>query len=309
MRKSRYLTLAAVALVLSVGVAAGASAATIPCHSAAVCAVQNGDMSAVLNGFLADITQLSQKVSALFTGQAGIEILAGCAAIRILAVVLPGVLDGDMSALMKDGMVLAVTVTIILALFGNWTSGYNLVDKLWSGIDGLASGVTEVASVGQGSPPAVPTSGDPLPALGTWVATQAKTNIDNVSTAVWGFTHPPGNMSGAEWAAYKLFGSVPMFFVAIAMVIACVVCVAFVYISLFMELVMSWAHVVLALTFGPLALAFYPLKPDWGKAVVKEVATGAMTMLCVLFLLCVANHFTTLSTDVIAHLANVYASG
>jgi hypothetical protein len=88
-----------------------------------------------------------------------------------------------------------------------------------------------------------------------------------------------------------------------------VLLVATIYCLILLEFIQSWAHIGIAMTFGPLVLAFYPVKPDWGKTLLTEVASGIMTFLATAAIVVVSNNYMNSATQALDTIANEYTAG
>lgn len=253
--------------------------------------------------FLKTAGDAAKSVANLLTSEQAMLIFAACVALRILAIVIPMMADKNGGDLGPESVKLAVTVAVVLALMKGWTSGLGVngvYGWIWSGLDSLLKTVTSAVgalSTGVGGTvavPAIPSTGDPLPGMAKWLFTSATNSIFHVYDDVKALG---GMNSGTSFLG--MLGGLGAYLVSMLLALVSVLVVAIVYLMMFLEMFLSWAHILIALAFGPLVLAFYPIKPDWGKNIVKEVASGIMSFMAVTFLVAVADAFIAISTTVL----------
>lgn len=289
-RRALSWSVAVLALVFLPFAAEAATAASIPMADS---------FEAPIQQFLQTAGGAAKAVADALTSEQGLLILAACVAFRILAIVIPMMADKNGGDLGPETVKLAITVAVVLALMKEWTSGFNVYGWVWSGLDSLLGTVTHaVGSLAAGAGgnvavPAIPGSGDPLPSMAKWLFDSAVKGITSVYNDVYALA---GLDDRSGISLMNFMGGAAAYLVSFALMIVSVLVVAVVYLMMFLEMFLSWAHILVALAFGPLVLAFYPIKPDWGKNIVKEVASGIMSFLAVTFLVAVANTFIVVAT-------------
>ncbi|TAN03508.1 MAG: hypothetical protein EPN36_12135 [Rhodanobacteraceae bacterium] len=252
--------------------------------------------------FLQTAGTAAKSVADHLTTQQGLLILSACVAIRILAIVIPMMADKNGGDLGPETVKLGVTIAVVLTLLSQWTSGFDIYDKVWSGLDGLLNTVVSAASAaGATSAPAIAGQGDPLPSLAKWLFDAAVNGILSVYNdigALTGVLSSHGVMH-TVLHPFEAVAGVGTFLICAVLAIIGVLVVAAVYLVMFFEMFLSWAHIIVSLAFGPLVLSFYPVKPNWGKNIVQEVAVGIMTFLATVFLVAIANTFIVKATQVL----------
>lgn len=274
-----------------------------------------------LNGFLNPISDflntadnVARSLGNTFakTDGPGMAILAACVAIRILMIVIPVMADKNGGDLGPEIVKLIVTVVILLSLMANWTQGLDLYSKVWGSLDGLVTTVAQSATtIAGGTAPSIPENANPLPGLAAWLFHSAVQDIINVYTDI-------GNIAGlfASKGAvhmvthpFESLAGVGTFIVGALLALVGVGVIALVFLMMFFELFLSWAHIIVPLAFGPLLLAFYPIKPDWSLNIVKEVASGTIAFMATVFLVAVANTYIGHATVVLNQQAALTSTG
>ncbi|MEY2152281.1 hypothetical protein AB7849_15355 [Rhodanobacter sp. 115] len=259
------------------------------------------------NKFLSAVENTFTSIATVLAGTTFFSILAACVALRILAIVIPALADSNGSSFGPEAVKLIVTVGILTTMAHEWAGGdFNIYQHIWSGTDDL---LQKVVGASIGSKPSIPSSGNPLPSIGSWLISSCIHNIVSSYDGMVAFLSPPGGLSFWKWAeAFFTANNGAAILVILVMLITALL-VAYVYGLIILDFIMSWAHVAVAMTFGPLVLAFYPIKPDWGKTVLTEVASGIMTFLATAAIVVVANNFINVATDALNTIGVQYTAG
>lgn len=248
----------------------------------------------------------SVDLSRQFISADGLGILAACVAIRILMIVVPATIDGDLSSLAGDGIKVVVGVFLVLTLFANWNGGVlNVRARVNGAVGEMTSLETRAAPTAQCGASEL----DP----GT-LGNQGIAGV--VGYAIGGFNCSSNSVLDATFATFAIksksggilgfvgdFG-IQALVVLLGLVAVLILLVVFIVVTL--EALLSWAHLIIPLTFGPLVLAFFPINSRWSKNVATEIAAGIVGYAASLFvLLIVIVVFVRAGTD-LQTLASTY---
>lgn len=257
--------------------------------------------------FLETVSTDAQSLSHTLAVGPGLLILSACVAIRIIMIALPMIVDKNGADVGPETVKLAVTLSIILAIMTQWTSGFNIFGHIWSGLDSLLNSVKQGTGMLGGAN--IPSSGDPLPAIAGWLFDMVVNTIKSDVNATLLFMDIPITQSGWHAFVSAITANNGLAIVAILLLILVALALVVVFSMMFFEMLMSWAHIIIALAFGPLVLAFYPIKPDWGKTIVTEVASGIMTFIATWFILLLGVRAVLQSSSAYITLASNYVTG
>lgn len=253
--------------------------------SAATGAATLSPIEAEIYKFFSYADSASVALSKQFISGEGLAILAACVAIRILMIVIPATIDGDISSLVGDAVKVVVSVFLILFLFANWNSGaLNIRDRVHSAVGEMTALEAKAAPGTQCG------AGELDPgALGN----QGVAGV--VAYAIGGFNCASDSVLAATFSTFSVkdkgggilgfvggFGLKALMLV-LGLVAVLILLVVFVVVAL--EALLAWAHLIVPLTFGPLVIAFFPINSRWTKNVATEIAAGIIGYAASVFVL------------------------
>lgn len=256
----------------------------------------------VIGTFLQTVSSDVSAVAAVFAGQLGLSILAACVAIRILMIVIPMMASKNSSDLGADIVSTAVTVAILLTLMHEWQQ---IMAFVWSGTDNLIVSVINAVPNHMGAPTSL--SGDPLPALGQWVEDKIFNSMQQAAEGVAPFFAIPGGHGFVGWAWAHVSSGVDGLFIGILLLVM-EIAIALVFAMMLFELVMSWAHIMIPMLFGPLMLAVYPVEKAWAKNLVRETVGAMLGFIMTAFMICLATNFIEQASSALQDAGNAWQS-
>ncbi|HEU0197443.1 MAG TPA: hypothetical protein VFQ88_09555 [Nevskiaceae bacterium] len=325
------VAVAAVVALLLFGVPAHAAA---PTSSTSPANVVSG-LQDVLSQLFQYADTASQSLSAKLIAHGAIYIFACCIIWKVLIVVIPAVFEHDPAAMMgtlAQLAVIGVVVGTVLAIWnpggsfgtisGSELGGFNVRDQTYQAEDAIANIVgSSVTGFGAGDKcnmTLAPMSPDSdgiasvigvaadsftcsVEALTTAVLTDARKGMDSAVANGWGGITD----LGSDFALLVTYfdGAV---YIALAFILA-MLAVFIVFVFITSETILSWVHIVVPLTFGPLVIAFYPVNKGYTGKVVSTLLGGLLAFAANLFILLIVTDAFGMASQKIAAGATVLA--
>lgn len=252
----------------------------------------------------------SVNLSNIFIGWAK-YILTACVAIRFLALVIPAMLEGDLASMAKDLIYLGVMVAILVTALAAWNGQggpVNIRQTVDNAAGEFITAAGQAANVGgqyQGPADILDYTGNAM--------LKTLSNEWKLAMTFPSVSSGNGPGSGTHWwdklkdaitdeigVLVSMPGTIFAFLIALITMIVTVIS----FFALMVETGIGWAYIIIPLTFGPLALAFYPLIPGWTRNLVSQIAGAIATLAAAAFVIACVVQMTNLMTQQLTNYIN-----